>query len=366
MEEERKEEKKEEMQEKLQEETVQQDSVQGEKPKSKKKPVIIAIVVVIAALMAVVGTYAANKWGKIKKTDLKKENLEVSKEVEQKLAGGYLNVALFGVNMKSANDDAVDSDAIYVASINLDTKEIRLVAVYGNTILSTGGKKIRIKEAYADGGAEKAIAVLNENLDLDIQKYVSVNFKAMADMIDLLGGVEIDVAEEEVPHVDGYVRDMAAFLGEEDTKLEGPGKQTLNGLQAVGYCRIRVTDGGDVKRGGRQQMVVQQMFKKLEDAKFAQMDKIMDKIFPEVETNFKFDEAANYGKDVASYKFGSIQAFPSEIKPQTREGGIDGDYAETVECTDYEKDVIQLHKSLFDGVKYEASDNVKKIAETLK
>lgn len=333
--------------------------------KKKKKAVIIAVIVVVLTLIAAVGVYAAYKWGKIKKTDLKKENLEVSKEVEQELEGGYLNVALFGVNMKAKDDATVDSDAIYIASVNLDTKEINLVSVYGNTILAGGGKKIRMKDAYASGGPEKAIAVLNESLDLDIQKYVSVNFKAMADAIDLLGGVEIDVAEEEVPHVDGYVRDMAALLEQKETKLEGPGKQTLNGLQAVGYCRIRVTEGGDIKRSGRQQLVIEQMHKKLEDAKFAQMDKIMDKVFPQVETNFKFNEAANYGKDIALYKFKSMQSFPLEVKPQTREGGKDGDYAEIVECADYENDVMKLHESLFKEVKYEVSDQVKKIAELL-
>lgn len=336
------------------------------KVKSKKKLIIIVAVVLILALIVVVGIYAANKWGKIKKTDLKKENLEVSKEVEQELDGGYLNVALFGVNMKAENDTTVDSDAIYIASINLDTKKIHLVSVYGNTILGTGEKRIRMKDAYAEGGPEKAIAVLNESLDLDIQKYVSVNFKAMADVIDLLGGVEIEVSEEEVPHVDGYVRDMAALLEEKETNLEGPGKQTLNGLQAVGYCRIRITEGGDVKRGSRQQTVIQQMLRKLEDAKFAQIDKIMDKVFPEVETNFKFEEAAGYGKDIADYKLESIQTFPVEIKPQTREGGKEGDYAETVECADYENDVIKLHESLFEGVSYESSKRVKELAELLK
>lgn len=351
--------------ENVQEACVQEETAQVEKVKRKKKYWVAAIIVVVLVLAAAVGGYAANKWGKIKKTDLKKENLEVSKEVEQQLDGGYLNVALFGVNMKAEDDTAVDSDAVYIASVNLDTKEINLVSVYGNTILAGGGERIRMKDAYASGGPEKAIAVLNESLDLDIQKYVSVNFKAMADVIDLLGGVEIDVAEEEVPHVDGYVRDMAVLLEQKETKLAGTGKQTLNGLQAVGYCRIRVTDGGDVKRSGRQQLVIEQMLKKLEDAKFAQMDKIMDKVFPQVETNFKFDEAANYGKDIASYKFKSMQSFPFEIKPQTREGGKDGDYAETVECADYEKNVVELHESLFEGVKYEVSDNVKKIAELL-
>lgn len=353
------------MEEEKKEEQIVEEKEAVQK-KSKKKVYVIAALCLVLVLAAVICLYAAGKWSKVKKTKLDKGSLAVSKQVEQELEGGYLNAALFGVNMKAADDESVDSDAVYIVSVNLDSKEIKLVSVYGNTILGTkSGEKLRVKDAYAKGGAEKAIALLNESLDLDIQKYVSVNFKAMADMIDLLGGVEIEVTEEEVPHIDGYTRDMAAALGEEAVKLAGPGKQKLNGLQAVGYCRIRITEGGDVKRGGRQQAVMKEMLKSLEGAKLSLIDKIMDKIFPQTETNFTFDEAAGYGKDFASYKIQGIQAFPAEVKSQSREGGKDGDYAEAVECEDYEQDVVKLHESLFEGVDYVSSGSVKKIAEIL-
>lgn len=332
----------------------------------KKKVYIIAAIIVVLALIASAVVYAAGKWNKVKKTELPKEELSIAEEVEEELDEEYLNVALFGINMKAADDEKMDSDAVYVLSINLKTKKVQIVSVYGNTQLCTdSGKVIRMKDAYAEGGPQQAIALLNANLDLDIEKYVSVNFKAMADIIDILGGVDIKVTEKELPHVNGYARDIAAMLGEKVTPLKSAGKHTLNGIQAVGYCRIRITKGGDVKRAKRQKRVIKQMKDKLEAANFSQIDEIMDKVFPEVETNFTLSEAANYGKDMASYQFADIQTFPMSIRPQSRKGGKDGDYAEIVECADYENDVIQLHGLLFEGIDYEPSDRVKESAKVL-
>ena len=173
------------------------------------------------------------------------------------------------------------------------------------------------------------------------------------------------MTEEELPHVNGYARDIAAALEKKQKPLKSEGKQTLNGIQAVGYCRIRITEGGDVKRAERQKQVIEQMRSKLEAANFSQMDEIMDKVFPEVETNFELSEAADYGKDIASYQFVGTQVFPATIKPQSKDGGKEGDYAELVECADYENDVIRLHQSLFEGIEYEPSDRVKESAEIL-
>lgn len=334
-----------------------------EKPsgkRGKKQVYLMAVLLAVTALIVGIAAYTTNKWDKVQKTELNEEELGISEETEKELGEGYLNVALFGVNRKAEGDGNVDSDAVYVVSVNLSTKELRLVSVYGNTILvSDSGNTIRMKDAYAEGGPQEAVALLNENLDLDIQDYVSVNFKAMADVIDILGGVDIDVTREELPHVNGYARDIGKLLDEEQKPLEKEGIQTLNGVQAVGYCRIRITDGGDVRRAGRQQMVIDQMKQKLEKADFSQVDEIMDKVFPEVETSFKLSEAVGYGKDLPAYSFAGMYAFPMSMKEQSRDGGKDGDYAEIVECSDYVKDVITLHQQLFGGIDYEPADRIK-------
>lgn len=313
----------------------------------KKKQMILGIVAAVLVVLVVVGVYAGNKLSKIKKTDLEDKDLQVAEEVKDE----YMNVALFGVNAVSKDNKKADSDAVYVLSLNKNTKEVKMLPVYGNTMMKSGGKDIKMKDAYAQGGAEKAIAVLNENFKLDIEKYVSVNFKAMVDTIDILGGIEIDVKEEEIPHINGYTQGIASIIGTTPKEVTAAGKQLLDGTQATAYCRIRVTEGGDVKRGKRQMEVIDKMIVKLKEAKFAQMDKIMDAVFPLVETNFKTEEMIAYGKDAAAYKLDKVDAFPRKIKKQVREEKKENvqfaDYKEIVEAEDFAKDVQKVHEELF-------------------
>lgn len=326
----------------------------GKRMENNKKKIIIGVVAVIAVLAIGVGVYANSKLNKVKQQEVNEEELKVDEEVEQELEeleDEYLNVAIFGVNNKSAKDKTTESDAVYVASLNQTTKEVKIFSVYGNTIMKKGNSTIKMKDAYAKGGAQEAIAVLNENLELNIKDYVSLNFQSLVEAIDILGGIEIDVKADEVPHINGYAAEIGKLLGKKVDPIKKEGKQILNGAQATGYCRIRVTDGGDVKRGSRQMEVINKMLETLKGANFSQMDKIMDIVFPQVQTNFDKAEMVNYGKDVAAYKITQLAAFPREIKEQVRQPKKEGvqfnDFEEIVEGTNIEKDVADIHNELF-------------------
>lgn len=208
-----------------------------------KKKVIIGIVAVIAVAVIGAGVYASGKLSKINKKEVNEETIQVDEKTEEELGEEYLNVAVFGVNTISEDEEAVDSDVVFVVSLNTKTKEVKLLPVYGNTFLEYNGEEVRMKDVYAKDGAEGAITLLNETLDLNIKDYVSVNFKALADAIDILGGVEIDVTKEEIPHINGYAQGIAELYSKKAPVVEKPGKQTLDGIQAAAYCRIRVTEG---------------------------------------------------------------------------------------------------------------------------
>lgn len=327
------------------------DSKPEEKKTTSKKKIIIGVIAVLAAVAIGIGVYANSKLSKVKQTTVDEDQLEISEEVEEEIGADYLNVAIFGVNAKSADDKAVDSDAVYVASLNEKTKEVKIFSVYGNTMLEHNGKSVKMKEAYAEGGAEEAIAVLNENLDLNIKDYVTLNFAAMVDMIDTLGGIEIEVTKEEIPHINGYAQGIAKALGKDTPDVTAAGMQTLNGVQATGYCRIRVTEGGDVKRGSRQMEVINKMLEKLTTSGFEQVDKCMDIVLPNVETNFENGDIISYGADAKKYKVSLLPAFPRTIKEQVRQPQKEGvqfaDFEEIVEGTNLEKDVEDIHKELF-------------------
>ena len=255
------------------------------------------------ALVATAGAVIlASKLSKIETTKLDPEALNVSEEARQR-GTGYLNVALFGVDSRDNElEKDTRSDTIMIASLNRETMEVKISSVYRDTLLEqSDGTLNKANAAYSFGGPEAAIAMLNKNLDMDIEHYVTVNFNSLIDVIDAVGGVEIDVQEEEIPYICGYAMEIMRVTGKESAGVTEPGLQTLNGIQATAYARIRYTAGDDFKRAERQRDVLTKIVGKLQGASLAQINKIIDKVFPEVSTNFTLAEILEYAKDAFDY-----------------------------------------------------------------
>ena len=171
---------------------------------------------------------------------------------------GYKNIALFGVDSRSGDLLEGDnrSDTMMICSINEKTGEIKLVSLYRDTLLDVGdGQYRKANTAYALGGPAQAIDMMNKNLDLNIVDFVTVGFEGLAHTIDALGGIEIEIDEEERGYLNQYVHDMHLELGTEDTPVESAGLVTMNGIQATAYSRIRYTAGDDFRRAERQRTV---------------------------------------------------------------------------------------------------------------
>ena len=274
----------------------------------KKKGIIIGVVIVLVLAIGI-GVFAKSKLDKIKKTDLDEDNLGVNEEMEEENKG-YVNVALFGIDAHSKDATDVQSDAIVVASLNKETKEVKLLSVYGNAVITDDqNNAIAAKNIYKDG-AESAVEMLNRNLDLDITHFVTVDFQALIDVIDAVGGIDIDVKEDEIMHITGYTEDLIQVTGKDSEGVSEAGVQTLNGTQAVAYCRIRATEGGDVARSERQKTVITKTLEKLTKVNAAKLNEIIDKVFPQVSTNFTITEMIAYAKDIAKYKLGDSMGFP--------------------------------------------------------
>lgn len=308
------------------------------------------------ALVAAAGAILlASKLSKMETTVLNPEKLNVSKEARER-GTGYLNVALFGVDSRDNKlDEDTRSDAIMVASLNRETLEVKIVSVYRDTLLEQDdGSLNKANAAYSFGGPQEAIAMLNKNLDLDIEHYVTVNFNAMIDVIDAVGGVEIDVQEDEVQLINGYSDEIMRVTGKTSQQVQATGVQTLNGIQATAYSRIRYTAGDDFKRAERQRVVLSEIIKKLQHASLPQINKIIDKVFPQVSTNFTIAEIFDYAKDAFSYKLGEMTGFPFDKTTDTL-----NEVGSVVIPVTLEDNVIQLHKFLYgNSVNYSPSSTV--------
>ena len=172
----------------------------------------------------------------------------------------WTTIALFGVDSREQNlgEGNNRSDAILICAVHKLTGKIRLVSLYRDTFLDVGdGTYTKANAAYAYGGPQQAVTMLNTNLDLHIRDYVTVGFEGLADTIDALGGVDLDLTAEEAGYLNEYVEDMHYEIGTPDVRVEvADGLRHVTGIQAVAYCRIRYTAGDDYKRTERQRTVM--------------------------------------------------------------------------------------------------------------
>ena len=322
--------------------------------RKKKKHITFVIEILVLVLLAA-GLFVAAKVGKIKRTDVSKGDIVINNDVDLK---GYTNIALFGVDSREGSlDKDAHSDAILVASINNETKDVKLVSVYRDTYLdNTNGEFRKATECYYFGGPSRAISMLNKNLDLYITDFVTVDFTAVADVVDALGGIDIDVQEDEIVHLNNYQVEGSQVTGKEIVPVEYAGLQTLNGLQALSYCRIRYTEGSDFKRTERQRTVLQKILEKAKGADLLTLNSLIDKVAGNMMTSLNNTELLSLVKDVASYNLTDQTGFPFNLTTANLQAG------DCVVPVSLEDNVRQLHQWMFGDDSYQPSDSVQEIS----
>ena len=280
---------------------------------------------------------------------------------------GYTIIALFGVDSIENSLDKGNnrSDVMIILSINNATKEAKLVSVYRDTYLDIGdGKYTKANAAYAYGGPTQAVTMLNQNFDLDIEDYATIGFGGVADIIDALGGIDIDIKEDEIHYMNDYQSTMAQELGKTYVPVQAAGTQTLTGLQAVSYCRVRYTAGGDFTRTERQRTVLTQTFSKLKTASAAQMVSIATKLLSEgeVQTSLSMTEIASLASGATQYSIGDSTGVPTEsLRTDAYVGKQDCIIPVTLA-----DNVVWLHEYLFGESGYQVSDTVQTISDQIR
>lgn len=316
----------------------------------RNRKIIIAIeaIVILVAAIAAIGIWAMDNMGGNKgagsnliSADVNKENLSVNEELSN---DNYWNIALFGVDSRTGVlGKGTLSDCIIVCSINKTTKEVKLVSVYRDTYLNIGNDTYnKANNAYSKGGPEQAIKMLNSNLDLDITNYATVDFSALVSVVDAIGGVTIDLTEEEIFHLNNYQVETSKVTNGKIENISGAGEHLLNGIQTVSYCRIRYTAGNDYKRSERQRQVIGLIIDKAKAMSPTALTKIVEEAFPKCATNIELNELLSLAKDVSSYKIVDTTGFPFDKK--TDKLGSKGD---CVIPMGLEQNVVQLHEYLF-------------------
>ena len=278
----------------------------------------------------------------------------------------FLNVAVFGDD--SRGGEGSRTDTIMIASLNLDTNEVRLVSIFRDTLLELdNGTLDKAAHAHAFGGSQGAVSMLNRNLDLNIQHYVTVDFTATALVVDALGGIEIDVTYGEIEYINGLSFQMVVE-GEFDpsagftvpSELFSPGLNHLSGVQALAYMRIRTIGNNDFRRAERQREVIEIVMRDAQRASLGTINDIINHTFDHLSTNFSLTEVLAYGRDINQYQLGETAGFPFDLttKLLPRSG-------DSVVPTTLESNVIQLHYFLFGTENYVPSSTVLEISNNI-
>lgn len=321
---------------------------------------VLILIIILVAILGGTYWFIQDKLSKLQRIDLKEEELNITSEVEADLIN-YRNIAIFGVDSRDDNLDRGNrSDCIIIASLNNKTKEVKLVSVYRDTYVQIEGHGLdKITHAYSYGSAPLAISTLNTNLDLNIKEFVTVNFDAVAQAVDKLGGVTIEIeSTEELKYLNSYIDETAKVTGKSNEKVPATGKQILNGVQAVAYSRIRYTEGGDYKRTERMRTVIEAMAESLKTKNISEINSFIDFILPKVYTNITAADVFSLLPSVTSFKITDSIGWPYETK------GITMDRWYGVPIT-LESNVVALHRQVFQKTDYQVSSNVKSISEAI-
>ena len=306
--------------------------------KKRSKVVLWILGVVISILLVTIGgiySYGNHLFNKIEKIEIDKSDVGIKDEVEEKLSAysdSVINIALFGIDVEDGGVGR--SDSIIIATIDTTHKKLKLTSIMRDSYVTIEGHgDDKINHAYAFGGPQLAIKTLNENFDLNIDDFVAVNFTTLPKIIDMLGGVTIDITSEEVSHIPG---------------IDTAGTYTLTGEQALAYSRIRYASGGDYVRTDRQRTVLSKVFEKILSINFTQYPRLLSEILPMVQTNLDYSEILNLGNEVL--KMG-ITTLEQERFP--RDGYCEGKMIDKIYYLTFDKEntVQQLHDYIFEDIK---------------
>ncbi|MBU5592478.1 LCP family protein [Clostridium sp. MSJ-4] len=329
---------------------------EDEKKTSKKKKIFFMVLIFIFLfIIGMVCFYVINSLNKVKTNEISKTNEDLGieestiEELKEKQKHEILNIAFFGLDQREPNEPS-RSDATMILTIDQDRNKIKMLSIMRDSYINIDGHgKDKLNHAYAFGGPSLAIKTLNKNYKLNIKDYASINFYNMEKVIDILGGLEIDVKRDEISQINLYISELNSYRKTKPTYVKNPGLQTLNGMQALSYSRIRNVGNGDFERTDRQRIVLALLLEKIQSAGITKYPSLVSELLPLVETSLSKTEILKIGSE--------ILMSPNIVIEQER-FPVDGYYKDGGEMIngvwylpfDKEATTKQIHDYIFDDV----------------
>ncbi len=285
-----------------------------EKNNKKKKTkslffkISITIISIIALLIAIgIGTFYSI-FNKMDNVALNKENLGVTSKEELEVYDNYKkikNIALFGID---SADGVGRSDSMMIATVDPVHDKLKITSLMRDSYVNIEGYGYdKLNHAYAFGGPELSIKTINQTFGLNIEDFVTVDFASLPKIIDILGGLELDITSEELEYINGYIDDINSKDGTYSPHITYAGPQLVDGVQALAYSRIRYTTGGDYERTRRHRTVLEGLFNKALTVSPTQYPTIINEILPYVKTNLGATDILSLATKVATMGGGTLE-----------------------------------------------------------
>lgn len=322
---------------------------------------VLILMIAVSAVGLLGWRWLETEFDQMDRVKYNEKDLLIS-ETARKNLNDYRNILLLGIDSREGeNINRCRSDAMVLVSINKKTGDVKMVSIMRDSFLEleeNGNKKIdKLTHAHAFGGPKNTIRALNKNLDLNIKEFIRVDWKAVADMADGLGGLELNVKDYQIKEMNKYIDDTNKSLHGDTSKIKKAGKQKLNGVQVVTFCRIRHVGRGDTERAERMREAMLAMISKATKVGIKKVDKMVDKVVPEITTNI----------DTRALMELLIKNLNVKIKksigwPYTWDGAMIGGVSYDVPIT-LETNVKDLYRGVFGIKNYNPTTTVKEISE---
>ncbi|MCB6992250.1 LCP family protein [bacterium 210820-DFI.6.37] len=334
----------------------------------KKKPMKISTAVMILAIIAAAVVLAVVI---VSSTGSKEDNENTPQPIEEQIIYGdedlgidptvdeqlqnYRNVALFGIDAKNFESETGHrSDAMIIISMNNKTDDVKMFSIYRDTYVKIDDSHglDKLNHAYAYNGMEGSLKAINQNLDLNIREGIALTWKAVGDLVNNLGGVEIDIKDSERSYMN------RSLSGE--NQIKSSGKQTLNGDQAVLYARIRKDSAkGDYRRNERMKIVLEAALEKAKKVETSKLLDIMDETLEEVSTNMSYNRMTDTLVDIASLNISTSIGWPYDTS-----GWMHNSIWYGVPIT-LKSNVSELHEEFFGQKDYQPTEFVQKVSDKI-
>ena len=290
----------------------------GGKKKKKKKhrkitccliPFLLLVALVVAGIFAFQYYFGGLQTDHTQYTD---EELGINSAGLALDGRDVTNIALFGVDSREG-DDSGRSDATIILSIDKEHGKIKLTSIARDTYCEVPGYgKTKLCHAYFYGGPQLAMETLNSNFDLNIRDYATVNFDQLADIIDAVGGVDIEVDENELYYTNSLQNYYVVTEGRAPNPIQSTGLVTLNGEQAVCYSRIRKESGGDDARTNRQREVLEALLAKIKTQPIWTWPDLCRQLLPMMETSLDYTDIMWLSTSLLGNVEMEMTSFPNE------------------------------------------------------